>query len=83
MIKHIIQMEEHFWYEYMLKDNHPEATAKDNEVLGQLYPKSEAKAIEMPTKAREVLADYEKACHDLALAKEAKEENEARILIKL
>ena len=40
MIQHIIQMEEHFWYEYMLKDTPPEATAKDNEFMSQLYPKS-------------------------------------------
>ena len=55
MIRHIIQMEERFWYEYMLKDTPPEATAKDNEVLGQLYPKSEEKAIELPTTARETM----------------------------
>ena len=79
MIKHIIQMEERFWYEYMLKDVAPEATAKDNEVLGQLYPKSEEKAVELPTTARDILTDYEKACHDLALAKEAKEEAEAKL----
>ena len=83
MIRHIIQMEEHFWYEYMLKDVPPEATAKDNEVLGQLYPKSETKAIEMPTKAREVLADYEKASQDLAMAKEKKEEAEAKLKMML
>lgn len=79
MIQHIIQMEKHFWNEYMLKDTPPEATAKDNEFLGQLYPKSEEKAIEMPAKAKDVLTDYEKACHDLALAKEAKEEAEAKL----
>ena len=79
MIRHIIQMEERFWTEYMLKDTPPEATAKDNEFLGQLYPKSEEKAIEMPAKAKDVLTDYEKACHDLALAKEAKEEAEAKL----
>ena len=83
MIRHIIQMEEHFWYEYMLKDVPPEATAKDNEVLGQLYPKSETKAIEMPVKAREVLADYEQANRDLALAKEKKEEAEAKLKMML
>lgn len=79
MICHIIQMEEHFWYEHMLKDTPPEATAKDNEVLGQLYPKSEEKAIELPETAKEILTDYERACHDLALAKEAKEEAEAKL----
>ena len=79
MIQHIIQMEEHFWYDYILKDIAPEATAKDNEILCQLYPKSETKAIEMPTKAREVLADYEQANRDLALAKEKKEEAEAKL----
>ena len=83
MIQHIIQMEEHFWYEYMLKDTPPEATAKDNEVLGQLYPKSEEKAIEMPTTARDILTDYEKACQDLALAKEAKEQAEAKLKMLL
>ena len=83
MIRHIIQMEEHFWYEYMLKDVAPEATAKDNEILAQLYPKSEEKAIEMPTTAREILTDYEKACHDLALAKEAKEQAEAKLKMML
>ena len=79
IICHIIQMEEHFWYEHMLKDTPPEATAKDNEVLGQLYPKSEERAIELPETAKEILTDYEKACHDLALAKEAKEEAEAKL----
>lgn len=83
MIQHIIQMEEHFWYEYMLKDVPPEATAKDNEFLGQLYPKAEEKAIEMPATAKDVLADYEKACHDLTLAKEAKEEAEAKLKLML
>ena len=83
MIQHIIQMEEHFWYEYMLKDTPPEATAKDNEVLGQLYPKSEEKAVEMPTTAREILTDYEKACQDLAAAKEAKEQAEAKLKMML
>lgn len=83
MIRHIIQMEEHFWYDYMLKDTPPEATAKDNEVLGQLYPKSEEKAIEMPTTARDILTDYEKACQDLALAKEAKEQAEAKLKMML
>ena len=83
MIQHIIQMEEHFWYEYMLKDTPPEATAKDNEILGQLYPKSEEKAIELPTTARDILTDYEKACHDLALAKEAKEQAEAKLKMML
>ena len=83
MIRHIIQMEERFWYEYMLKDTPPEATAKDNEVLGQLYPKSEEKAIELPTTARDILTDYEKACQDLALAKEAKEQAEAKLKMLL
>ena len=83
MIQHIIQMEERFWYEYMLKDTPPEATAKDNEVLGQLYPKSEEKAVEMPTTARDILADYKKACQDLALAIEAKEQAEAKLKMML
>ena len=83
MIQHIIQMEEHFWYEYMLKDTPPEATAKDNEVLGQLYLKSEEKAVEMPTTARDILTDYEKACQDLAAAKEAKEQAEAKLKMML
>ena len=83
MIQHIVQMEEHFWYEYMLKDTPPEATAKDNELLGQLYPKSKEKAIEMPAKATDVLADYEKACKNLTLAKEAKEEAEAKLKMML
>ena len=83
MIQHIVQMEEHFWYEYMLKDTPPEATAKDNELLGQLYPKSKEKAIEMPAKATDVLADYEKACKDLTIAKEAKEEAEAKLKMML
>ena len=83
MIQHIIQMEEHFWYEYMLKDTPPDATAKDNEILGQLYPRSEEKAIEMPTTARDILTDYEKACQDLALAKEAKEQAEAKLKLML
>ena len=83
MIQHIIQMEERFWYEYMLKDTPPEATAKDNEILGQLYPRSEEKAIEMPTTARYILTDYEKACQDLALAKEAKEQAEAKLKMML
>jgi len=83
MIRHIIQMEERFWYEYMLKDTPPEATAKDNEVLGQLYPKSEEKAVEMPTTARDILMDYKKACQDLALAKEAKEQAEAKLKMML
>lgn len=83
MIQHIVQMEEHFWYEYMLKDTPPEATAKDNELLGQLYPKSKEKAIEMPAKAKDVLVDYEKACKDLTLAKEAKEEAEAKLKMML
>ena len=83
MIRHIIQMEEHFWYEYMLKDTPPEATAKDNEILSQLYPKSEEKAIELPTTARDILTDYKKACQDLALAKEAKEQAEAKLKLML
>ena len=83
MIQHIIQMEEHFWYEYMLKDTPPEATAKDNEVLDQLYPKSEEKAVEMPTTARDILTDYEKACQDLAAAKEDKEQAEAKLKMML
>ena len=83
MIQHIIQMEERFWYEFMLKDTPPEATAKDNEVLGQLYPKSEEKAVEMPTTARDILMDYKKACQDLALAKEAKEQAEAKLKMML
>lgn len=83
MIQHIIQMEEHFWYDFILKDIAPQATAKDNEILGQLYPKSESKAIEMPQKAREVLADYEQANRDLALAKEKKEEAEAKLKLML
>ena len=83
MIQHIIQMEERFWYDYMLKDTPPEATAKDNEILGQLYPRSEEKAIEMPTTARDILTDYKKACQDLALAKEAKEQAEAKLKMML
>ena len=83
MIQHITRMEEHFWYDYMLKDVAPEATAKDNEFLGQLYPKSEEKAIEMSATARDILTDYEKACHDLSLAKEAKEEAEAKLKMML
>lgn len=83
MIQHIIQMEERFWYDYMLKDTPPEATAKDNEVLSQLYPKSEEKAVEMPTSARDILTDYKKACQDLALAKEAKEQAEAKLKMML
>lgn len=79
MIEHITRMEENFWYEYMLKDTPPEATAKDNEVLGQLYPKSEEKAIELPETAKEILTDYERATHNLTLAKEAKEEAEAKL----
>lgn len=83
MIQHIVQMEEHFWYEYMLKDTPPEATAKDNEILGQLYPRSEEKAIEMPTTARDILTDYKKACQDLTLAKDAKEQAEAKLKLML
>lgn len=83
MIQHIIQMEERFWYEFMLKDTPPEATAKDNEVLSQLYPRSEEKAIEMPTTARDILTDYKKACQDLELAKEAKEQAEAKLKLML
>ena len=83
MIQHIVQMEEHFWYEYMLKDTPPEATAKDNEILGQLYPRSEEKAIEMPTTARDILTDYKKACQDLTLAKDAKEQAEAKLKMML
>ena len=83
MIQHIIRMEEHFWYEYMLKDTPPDATAKDNEILGQLYPKSEEKAVEMPTTARDILTDYKKACQDLELAKEAKEQAEAKLKMML
>lgn len=79
MIQHIIQMEEHFWYEYMLKDVPPEATAKDNEFLGQLYPKAEDKQVELPKEAMDVLTDYERANHNLALAKEAKEQAEAKL----
>ena len=79
MIQHIIQMEERFWYEYMLKDVAPEATAKDNEVLGQLYPRSEERQMELPAEAKDILTDYERATHDLALAKEAKEEAEAKL----
>lgn len=79
MIQHIVQMEEHFWYEYMLKDTPPEATAKDNELLGQLYPKAEDKQVELPKEAMDVLTDYERANHNLALAKEAKEQAEAKL----
>lgn len=84
MIQHIIQMEERFWYEYMLKDTPPEATAKDNEFLGQLYPKAaNEKQIELPAEAMSVLTDYERATHDLTLAKEAKEEAEAKLKMML
>ena len=83
MIQHIIQMEERFWYEFMLKDTPPEATAKDNEILSQLYPRSEEKAIELPTTARDILTDYKKACQDLELAKEAKEQAEAKLKMML
>ena len=80
MIQHIIQMEERFWTEYMLKDVPPEATAKDSEFLSQLYPKAAAeKQIELPAEAKDILTDYERANHDLALAKEAKEEAEAKL----
>lgn len=79
MIQHIIQMEERFWNEYMVKDVPPEATAKDNEFLGQLYPKAEEKQVELPKEAMVVLTDYERANHDLAIAKEAKEEAEAKL----
>ena len=80
MIQHIIQMEERFWNKYMLKDIPPEATSKDNEFLGQMYPKANTeKQIELPAEAQEILASYEKANHDLALAKEAKEEAEAKL----
>lgn len=37
----------------------------------------------MPAKATDVLADYEKACKDLTLAKEAKEEAEAKLKMML
>ena len=80
MIQHIVQMEDQFWNEYMLKDIPPAATAKDNEFLGQLYPKAEKeKQIELPAEAMSVLTDYERATHDLTLAKEAKEEAEAKL----
>ena len=79
MIQHIISMEERFWNEYMLKDVPPEATAKDNEFLGQLYPKAEDKQVELPKEAMDVLTDYERANHDLTIAKEAKEEAEAKL----
>ena len=80
MIQHIIQMEEHFWYEYMLKDTPPEATAKDNEFMCQLYPKAAAeKQIELPAEAKDILTDYERANHNLTVAKEAKEMAEARL----
>ena len=80
MIQHIIQMEERFWTEYMLKDVPPEATAKDSEFLSQLYPKAAAeKQIELPVEAKDILTDYERANHDLAVAKECKEEAEAKL----
>ena len=37
----------------------------------------------MPTTARDILTDYEKACQDLALAKEAKEQAEAKLKMML
>lgn len=84
MIRHIIQMEERFWKEYMLKDLPPEATAKDSEFLSQLYPKAAAeKQIDLPAEAQDILMDYERANHDLALAKEAKEEAEAKLKVML
>lgn len=80
IIRHIVQIEEHFWKNYMLKDMPPEATAKDNEVLSQLYPRSVAeKQIELPAEAMDILTSYEKANHDLAIAKQAKEEEEAKL----
>ena len=80
MVKHIIQMEENFWFNFMLKDVPPEATAKDNEFLSQLYPKAAPeRVIELPAEAMEILTDYEKANHELALVKEAKETAEAQL----
>lgn len=68
------------WYEAFRRNMPPPVENNDSAFLSQLYPKAAAeKQIELPAEAQDILTDYERANHDLALAKEAKEEAEAKL----
>lgn len=68
------------WYEAFRRNVPPPVENNDAAFLSQLYPKAAAeKQIELPAEAKDILMDYERATHDLALAKEAKEEAEAKL----
>lgn len=82
-INAIVQMTGAWYQNYFLKNVPPPVEHTDSAYLGQLYPKSEEKAIELPTTARQILEDYENACKDSALAKETKEKAEAKLKLLL
>ena len=78
MVQILIQGEKRFW-DYVVNDTPPEARANDLEALNLLYPKAHEKQVELPAEAKGILTDYEKASHDLELAKKAKEMAEAKL----
>lgn len=78
-INAIVQMTGAWYQNYFLKNVPPPVEHTDSAYLGQLYPKAEEKQVELPEEAKSVLADYQKASHDLTIAKEAKEEAEAQL----
>lgn len=78
MIQLLIQGEKKFW-SHVVNDTPPNAKANDLETLSLLYPKAHEKQIELPAEAMDILINYEKANKDLALAKAAKEECEAKL----
>ena len=78
-INAIIQMTGAWYQNYFIKNVPPPVEHRDSAYLGQLYPKAEEKQVELPKEAMDVLTDYERANHDLSIAKEAKEMAEARL----
>ncbi len=73
------------WYQnYYQKNVPPPVENKESAFLSQLYPTAkESKQIDLPQDAMAALTDYEQASHDLALAKEAKEEAEAKLKLMM
>ena len=68
------------WYEKFLRNVPPPVESNDAAFLSQLYPKAkELKQVELPEAANDILTNYEKANKDLARAKAAKEECEAKL----
>lgn len=79
MIQVIIDWEQRFWFEHVLKRIPPEPTGMDSETLGKMFPESNGLKVDLPSNAEGLLRAYEQAKGEEAEAKARKEEAANRL----